>query len=170
MGKLKARSVPLSTPTAAPHPNARFHAADKARDIDPFGAATSLVDGVASVGSEATSAAAGALSTATSAAGAVATGVAGKLSDLENDIADKLAKALGIKQFYSLHLSDMCEGDFTPNATDANAGFNATKCTRAFDYGEFHLALSRYLSLLTSREKAVGPSPWLIHVSRAQVS
>ncbi|KAF4629325.1 hypothetical protein G7Y89_g8826 [Cudoniella acicularis] len=43
------------------------------------------------------------------------------LNSLGNDVADKLARELGIKEWYSLHLMDMCEGTFTPNATAAGA-------------------------------------------------
>lgn len=80
------------------------------------------------------------LSTLTSEAGSVASSAAGDvssaLSDIENDLADELAKKLGIKEFYSIHLVDLCDGDFEPNATNPDATFNVTNCTAAFDYSE----------------------------------
>jgi len=51
------------------------------------------------------------------------------LQDAEGEVADKLAADLGIKQWYSLHLLDMCEGVYTPNATARGAWYNATSCT-----------------------------------------
>lgn len=44
--------------------------------------------------------------------------IANKIS---NDLADKLASELNIKQWYSLHLMDMCEGSYSPNATATGA-------------------------------------------------
>ena len=49
------------------------------------------------------------------------------LEDLiENDIAGKLAESLGIQQWYSLHVMNLCEGTFA-NVTGA---YNATNCTK----------------------------------------
>jgi len=53
----------------------------------------------------------------------------GELDKIENDLADDLSKLLGIKQWYSLHMTDMCEGTFSPNATAKGASFNVTDCT-----------------------------------------
>ncbi|KAK6598180.1 SUR7 family protein pun1-like protein 1 [Botrytis cinerea] len=55
--------------------------------------------------------------------------IANALGDLENEIADKLAETLGIEEWYSLHLMDMCQGYYTPNATSKGAGFNVSSCT-----------------------------------------
>lgn len=79
-------------------------------------------------------------SAATSAVGSVATQAAGVLSDVENDIADKLAAKLGIKQFYSLHVMDSCEGDFSPNATATDAGYNVSSCTEPLKTGRSPLS------------------------------
>jgi hypothetical protein len=65
---------------------------------------------------------------------AVGSGMAA-LSDIENNVADQLAKELGIKQWYSLHILDVCEGTFTPNATIAKAGYNVTGCTSPLKTG-----------------------------------
>ncbi|KDN66544.1 putative SUR7 protein [Colletotrichum sublineola] len=51
------------------------------------------------------------------------------LNDLGNDVADRLADELGISEWYSLHLMDVCQGDFAPNVTVSNAWFNVTNCT-----------------------------------------
>jgi hypothetical protein len=71
--------------------------------------------------------------------GAAETKVAGVLAGVEDDIADKLAAKLGIKQFYSLHVMDSCEGDFSPNATAKNAGYNVSSCTKPLKTGKFSL-------------------------------
>lgn len=44
-------------------------------------------------------------------------------------MADKLAQELGIKQWYSLHLMDMCEGTYSPNATFKKAHYNISSCS-----------------------------------------
>lgn len=59
----------------------------------------------------------------------VASEITDGLNDIGNDVADKLSKELGISQFYSLHLTDACEGNFSPNATTPGAGYNVTNCT-----------------------------------------
>jgi hypothetical protein len=55
--------------------------------------------------------------------------IEGDLDGIINDVADKLAKELGIKQWYSLHLMDLCEGTYTPNATEKGANLNVTECS-----------------------------------------
>lgn len=75
-------------------------------------------------------------SAAASAVGSVATQAAGAFSDVEGDIADKLAAKLGIKQFYSLHVMDACEGNFEPNATARDAGYNVSSCTAPLKTGK----------------------------------
>ncbi|KAH8895217.1 hypothetical protein GQ53DRAFT_641962 [Thozetella sp. PMI_491] len=67
-----------------------------------------------------------------SATAAVATAIASALGDVEDNVADELAKALGIKQFYSLHTMNACEGYFAPNATANGASLNVTSCTSPF--------------------------------------
>ncbi len=62
--------------------------------------------------------------------------VESELASAEDDIADKLADDLGIKQFYSLHAMDTCEGYFTPNATTPGAGYNVTNCTAPLQTGK----------------------------------
>ena len=69
------------------------------------------------------------VSEATAAVGAIES----ELASIEDDIADELAKALGIKEFYSLHIMDACEGYFKPNATAPHAGYNVTNCTEPMD-------------------------------------
>lgn len=72
---------------------------------------------------------------ATSAAAGAISDAAGILGDIEDDIADKLAEKLGIHEFYSLHVMDVCEGEFTPNVTSPDAKFNVTSCTKPLDKG-----------------------------------
>jgi hypothetical protein len=45
------------------------------------------------------------------------------------ELIDKAAQELGIKQFYSLHLMNMCEGYYKPNASTPHAGTNVTECS-----------------------------------------
>ncbi|KAG9237796.1 actin cortical patch SUR7/pH-response regulator pali [Amylocarpus encephaloides] len=50
-------------------------------------------------------------------------------NEVAGDIVDKLSQKIGIKQFYSLHLMNRCEGNYKPNATDPSASKNVTKCS-----------------------------------------
>ncbi|THV44644.1 hypothetical protein BGAL_0601g00040 [Botrytis galanthina] len=77
--------------------------------------------------------------------------IANALGDLENDIADKLAKTLGIEEWYSLHLMDMCQGYYTPNATSKGAGFNVSSCTN--QTAMFHFEISSIIS----EQLSIGP-------------
>ncbi|KAH7314221.1 actin cortical patch SUR7/pH-response regulator pali [Rhexocercosporidium sp. MPI-PUGE-AT-0058] len=96
--------------------------------------------------------------TTSSAAAATATSTAGKIgdffsdikdnvtdtiedefNDLVADVADRLAKELGIHQWYSLHLLDMCEGEYKPNATAKGASKNVTSCSNRTAMYDFDL-------------------------------
>ncbi|TVY16956.1 hypothetical protein LARI1_G006753 [Lachnellula arida] len=55
--------------------------------------------------------------------------IEGDLNGILNDVADKLSQKLGIKQWYSLHLMDSCEGTYAPNATEKGADLNITTCS-----------------------------------------
>ena len=61
-------------------------------------------------------------------ADAVGSGAA-DLAGVEDDIADKLSEKLGIQQWYSLHVTNICRGTFAPNATTVGAALNVTNCT-----------------------------------------
>jgi hypothetical protein len=66
-----------------------------------------------------------------SATAAAGSAVDSAISDLEtaaNDAADKLADKLGIHQWYSLHIINICQGAFTPNATAIGARYNVSGC------------------------------------------
>ena len=52
-----------------------------------------------------------------------------KIDDIKSGAADKLASKLGISQWYSLHVMDSCEGNWSPNATDLSPSLNVTNCT-----------------------------------------
>lgn len=59
-----------------------------------------------------------------------------KLSDLSGNIAEELADKLGLSQWYSLHVTDFCQGLFTPNATTVQPSLNVTNCTRSSPSGK----------------------------------
>ncbi|KAH8884739.1 hypothetical protein GQ53DRAFT_376505 [Thozetella sp. PMI_491] len=86
-----------------------------------------------------------------SAAGSLETAALDKLHDIENDIADKLADSLGIREFYSLHVLDICEGTFSPNVTAVGATANVTSCTTPFKTAEYNV------TALFDHELQVGP-------------
>ncbi|KAH8590546.1 actin cortical patch SUR7/pH-response regulator pali [Bisporella sp. PMI_857] len=53
-----------------------------------------------------------------------------ELNEIIGDLADKLAEELGTHQWYSLHLMNMCEGNYLPNATEKHTKKNVTHCTK----------------------------------------
>lgn len=67
---------------------------------------------------------------ATAAVGSLESSAADALNQIGNDITGKLSKELGIEQFYSLHIMDLCEGDYAPNATASNQWRNVSSCTK----------------------------------------
>ncbi|POS78462.1 SUR7 protein [Diaporthe helianthi] len=88
---------------------------------------------------------------ATAIAGSLESEAASILDDIGNDIADKLAEELGIEQFYSLHVMNMCEGSYAPNATASNARQNVTNCTTPMDFSYMNI------SAMLDKELSVGP-------------
>lgn len=125
----------MPEPTAPPALLDRFHAAPEKR-IDLGGVVNDVGNGIGD-GLNQVGSVAGGVATAV---GSAATEVAGKgldaLQDIQNDIADKLAKELGIKEFYSIHLVDLCQGDFSPKPTDPEATFDVENCTEPFNYSK----------------------------------
>lgn len=67
--------------------------------------------------------------TATGVLGSLESSAASIIGDVGDDVADKLADELGIEQFYTLHIMDLCQGDYAPNATAPGAWMNVTNCT-----------------------------------------
>jgi hypothetical protein len=51
------------------------------------------------------------------------------LNEIGNSVADRLADELGIHEWYSLHLMDMCYGAYKPNTTAPGASKNVSRCT-----------------------------------------
>ena len=74
-------------------------------------------------------------------------------------MADKLAKELGIKQWYSLHLMDLCEGTYTPNATEKGANLNVSTCSN--QTAMYHFDISKVLN----QELEIGP----LHINLSDI-
>lgn len=88
---------------------------------------------------------------ATAVIGSVESQAASILNDIGNDIVDKLSDELGIEQFYSLHVTDTCQGNFAPNATAGEAWFNVTNCTAPMDFAAMNI------SAIIEKELSFGP-------------
>ncbi|KAF7547555.1 hypothetical protein G7Z17_g7641 [Cylindrodendrum hubeiense] len=73
------------------------------------------------------------------------------LNTVTGDVVDGLAEAIGISEWYSLHVLNFCEGFFTPNASNPSAGFNITSCTSPAPGQRFEL------SNILNAELEVGP-------------
>ncbi|KAK4157341.1 hypothetical protein C8A00DRAFT_11816, partial [Chaetomidium leptoderma] len=62
--------------------------------------------------------------------------IADKAVQLTADIIDKvmgsIAKAIGIKEYYSVHIGTLCEGDYKPLFSDKDAKPNVQKCSPKF--------------------------------------
>ncbi|KAH7017598.1 actin cortical patch SUR7/pH-response regulator pali [Ilyonectria destructans] len=48
------------------------------------------------------------------------------LNAVTSYVVDELTEAIGISEWYSLHVLDFCHGFFTPNTSNPSAGFNIT--------------------------------------------
>lgn len=55
--------------------------------------------------------------------------VVDEINDLVGDAVDDIANAIGISDWYSLHVMDACEGNYKPNATASSTSLNITNCT-----------------------------------------
>jgi hypothetical protein len=54
-----------------------------------------------------------------------------KINDLVGDSVGEVATALGISEWYSIHVMSLCEGDFEPNGTASSLSLNISKCTNS---------------------------------------
>ncbi|KAJ2903741.1 uncharacterized protein MKZ38_009393 [Zalerion maritima] len=96
---------------------------------------------------------------ATAVAGSAVDSAISDLATVANDAADKLADKLGIHQWYSLHVMNICQGAFTPNATAVGAGYHVSGCTEPLKSSNFNI------SALLSRELGAGP----FHIELADI-
>lgn len=148
---LKIRSAPMPQTTKPPNllsryrdsPDKRFSIGDLTSEA---GAAASAASSVA------TEAATAVVSAATSGLGHLVDEAAAELEKVQDDLADELYAKLNMQQWYSVHLLDLCYGNFTPNATSAGASYNTTNCTPPAD-----LTKVLDLSSLLNRSLAAGP-------------
>ncbi|KAI1119390.1 actin cortical patch SUR7/pH-response regulator pali [Nemania sp. NC0429] len=51
------------------------------------------------------------------------------IDTITDGLADKVTEKLGISEWFSLHITNTCEGMFAPNASSADAWYNITHCT-----------------------------------------
>lgn len=142
-------------------PDKRFSIGDLTSDVG--GAAGAAASAATSAGAEgvaaASSVATEAASAVSSAASAVESGLEHlvdeakqELEKIEDNLADELYEKLGIQQFYSMHLMDLCWGNFTPNATTLGAGWGVTNCSQPLNWTE-----SLGLTSMLNQSLNVGP-------------
>ncbi|KAG5921129.1 hypothetical protein E4U42_005964 [Claviceps africana] len=74
-----------------------------------------------------------------------------KINEVTGKIADKVVKGLGIKDWYSLHVMNSCEGYWSPNSTVPDAGLNITNCSSSSPDDRFNL------SKILDKEIKAGP-------------
>ncbi|KAG6007547.1 hypothetical protein E4U21_005848 [Claviceps maximensis] len=74
-----------------------------------------------------------------------------KVNEVTGQIADKVIKGLGIKEWYSLHVMNSCEGYWSPNATVMDPGLNVTNCSSSSPNDRFNL------TKILDKETKVGP-------------
>lgn len=114
---------------------------------DISSAAAELTSDAGDGAAKATSVAAAGASKASSVASEVTSAVASSLghlvqeakSELETikrDLADEAFAKLGIQQWYAVHLTDLCYGNFTPLATASNSTWGTRNCTTPFRFAE----------------------------------
>lgn len=80
-----------------------------------------------------------------------------EVNELVGDAVGKLAKEIGIKQFYSLHLMDMCEGNYgngtvTKGEVLADLEKNVTDCTNATAMCKYSCSDSKMSEKYQNRE------------------
>jgi hypothetical protein len=80
-------------------------------------------------------------------------------NDIGNEIADRLAEELGVSEWYSVHVMTACQGDFTPNATAPDAGYNTTNCTGSA------LGYNINITALIDHDLNIGPA----HINLADI-
>lgn len=54
-----------------------------------------------------------------------------EINDIVGDIAGDMAETIGISEWYSLHVMDACEGNYSPNSTAEDTSLNITDCTES---------------------------------------
>ncbi|TPX15370.1 uncharacterized protein E0L32_004647 [Thyridium curvatum] len=96
---------------------------------------------------------------ATGAVGSAVGSGAAELSSLDAAAAESLRNKIGLQQWYSFHVLDICQGLFTPNATAPRAAYNATSCTQSLQTSLFNI------SALIDRQLGAGP----LHLSLADL-
>ncbi|CAH0015604.1 unnamed protein product [Clonostachys rhizophaga] len=74
-----------------------------------------------------------------------------KINDVVGDVAGDVAESIGISEWYSIHVMNACEGDYSPNSTVSGASLNITNCTTS--EAGFHLNMTA----LMDKELGVGP-------------
>lgn len=141
--------------TNPPSLQQRYHAAPDKRfgisDIDS--AADDLTSAAAAGASKATSAIASAATGAiASSLGHLVQEAKSELATIKDDLADELYAKLGIHQWYAVHLTDLCYGNFTPSATASNATWGPRNCTAPFRWGA-----AMNLTGMLNHSLAVGP-------------
>ncbi|KAL6860196.1 hypothetical protein ACO1O0_004222 [Amphichorda felina] len=72
-------------------------------------------------------------------------------NDLVGDAVDDVADALGISDWYSIHVMNACEGNFKSNGNASSSSLNTTNCTEASAGYRFNL------TELLDKEMSVGP-------------
>jgi hypothetical protein len=63
-------------------------------------------------------------------AGTITGDVGKEVETVVNAVVADVISAVGIKQWYSLYMTEYCEGDYTPSYTSPNAKANTTSCTK----------------------------------------
>lgn len=154
--------------TSPPSLLRRYRAAgpDKRFGISDLGSAAAALTSDAGSGASAAATAAAAGATKASSAVASAVGAAqsslahlvsearADLETIEGPLADELSARLGLPQWYAVHLTTLCWGNFTPAAAAANATWGARNCTAPFRWGGNSV---RDLTATFNRSLGAGP-------------
>ncbi|KAI9799475.1 MAG: hypothetical protein M1833_003997 [Piccolia ochrophora] len=80
-----------------------------------------------------------ATSTSTGPLDSLPTRLSGVVDNVTDTVADFVVDALGISEFYSVHLLDYCQGSYTPSPTDEDAEKNVTYCSPRKGLIDFNL-------------------------------
>ena len=53
------------------------------------------------------------------------------INNILNDVTSDIASALGLPDFFKVHVTDFCQGTYSPNATARHAKANVTECSNS---------------------------------------
>jgi hypothetical protein len=91
--------------------------------------------------------------------GNITNGVGTDIAQLGNTLVGDVVSALGVKQWYALYMTELCEGNYEPSYSFPSASMQATSCTPLSECSHFRIDRRTLTSQINStRIKRTLPS------------